>query len=179
MAVRGTLLLPQFLLPVRPAGAVLEQHALRMVGDRIDALLPAEDALVRFPEDLQVALPRHVLMPGMINLHTHSPMTLLRGVADDLPLAQWLQDHIWPAEQRLVSAQFVADGTRLAMLEMLLSGTTCFNEQYFFPEVIAREARAFGMRASVGVPIINVATPWADGLQACLARAEARIATMR
>ncbi len=178
MAVRGTLLLPQFLLPVRPAGTVLERHALRMVGERIDALLPAEDALVRFPEDLQVALPRHVLMPGMINLHTHSPMTLLRGVADDLPLEQWLRDHIWPAEQRLVTAQFVADGTRLAMLEMLLSGTTCFNEQYFFPEVIAREARAFGMRASVGVPIINVATPWADGLRACLARAEALMETV-
>ena len=77
--------------------------------------------------------PDHVLIPGLINAHTHSPMTLLRGLADDLPLMTWLNQHIWPAEQRWVNPEFVRAGTRLAALGMLKSGTTCFNDMYFLP----------------------------------------------
>ena len=76
----------------------------------------------------------HVLIPGLVNLHTHAAMTLLRGLADDLPLMEWLQNHIWPAEAKHVSAQFVHDGCLLACAEMLRGGTTCFNDMYFLSE---------------------------------------------
>lgn len=168
---RGQLLLPRYLLPVRPAGSVLENHALRLVDGRIEAMLPADEALLRYPDDTQVLLDRHLLLPGLINMHTHSPMALLRGYADDMALQEWLQQHIWPAEQRWLSPEFVRDGTRLAMLEMLRGGVTCFNEMYFFPEEIAAVAEQAGMRACLTVPVIDVPTPWAGGLDDCLARA--------
>jgi 5-methylthioadenosine/S-adenosylhomocysteine deaminase len=168
----GQLLFPRYLLPVRPAGCLLEDYALRIVGQAIEAILPAGEARERFPDDTEVVLDRHVLLPGLINMHTHSPMSLLRGYADDLALQEWLQQHIWPAEQRWVSPEFVRDGTRLAALEMLRGGVTCFNEMYFFPEEIAAVAGEAGMRACLGVPIIDVPTPWANGLADCLARAK-------
>jgi 5-methylthioadenosine/S-adenosylhomocysteine deaminase len=79
-----------------------------------------------------------VLIPGLVNLHTHAAMSLLRGLADDLPLMQWLQEHVWPAEAQHASAQFVHDGTLLACAEMLRGGITCFNDMYFFPESCCR-----------------------------------------
>jgi 5-methylthioadenosine/S-adenosylhomocysteine deaminase len=153
---------------VRPQQTILEHHAVRLRGDRIDAVLPREEALEAYPDDRRVSLDRHVLLPGLVNMHTHSPMTLLRGFADDLPLEDWLRQHIWPAEGRFVSREFVRDGVRLAMAEMLRCGTTCFNEMYFFPEEIAETARRAGMRATVGVPVIDVPTPWANGIDECL-----------
>lgn len=173
MSDKGTLLLARTVLPVRPARTLLEDHAVRVVEGRIDAVLPRETALERFPDDDTVELPRHVLMPGLINMHTHSPMSLLRGYADDLALDAWLREHIWPAEQRWVSPDFVRDGTALAMVEMLRGGQTCFNEMYFFPEVIADLVDSTGMRALIGAPIINVRTPWASGIDACLRYADA------
>ena len=164
------LLLPRYLLPIRPAGQLLEQQAVRIAGSRIEAVLPREQAFEAFPNDRRVELPRHVLMPGLINMHTHSPMTLLRGYADDMALDEWLRGHIWPAEQRWVSPEFVRDGTQLAMVEMLRGGVTCFNEQYFFPADIARVAHEAGMRAMIAVPVIDVPTPWASGLNECLVR---------
>ncbi len=173
MSGKGTLLLARTVLPVRPARTLLEDHAVRVVQGRIDAVLPREAALERFPDDETVDLPRHVLMPGLINMHTHSPMSLLRGYADDLALDAWLQEHIWPAEQRWVSPDFVRDGTALALVEMLRGGQTCFNEMYFFPEVIAELVENTGMRALIGAPIINVRTPWASGIEECLRYADA------
>ncbi|KAA9131874.1 TRZ/ATZ family hydrolase [Marinihelvus fidelis] len=166
------LLLPRYLLPVRPARELQVGMAVRVVDGNIDAVLPRAEALARFPEDRRVELDRHVLMPGLVNMHTHSPMALLRGYADDLALDTWLQDHIWPAEGRWVSEAFVRDGTRLAMAEMIRGGTTCFNEMYFFPREIARVAAEAGVRAVIGNPVIDVPTPWASGIDQCLALAE-------
>lgn len=171
MSSVGTLLLPRYLLPIRPARSLLEHPAVRVLDGRIDAILPAAEAAERFPDDERVALDRHVLLPGFINAHTHSPMTLLRGYADDLPLDRWLREHIWPAEQRWVSPEFVRDGTRLALLEMLRGGVTCFNEMYFFPEEIAETVDDAGFRAVIGAPVIDVPTPWASGIEECLVRA--------
>ncbi len=171
MAEAGTLLLPRYVLPVRPARSLLEGHAVRLLDDRIDAILPAAAAQERFPEDERVSLERHVLLPGFVNAHTHSPMTLLRGYADDLPLDAWLRDHIWPAEQRWVSPEFVRQGTELALAEMIRGGVTTFNEMYFFPEVIAETVDAAGLRATIGAPVIDVPTPWANGIEACLDKA--------
>jgi 5-methylthioadenosine/S-adenosylhomocysteine deaminase len=167
----GTLLLPRYLLPIRPAATVLEDHAVRLLSGRIVDVLPVSEAQRRYPDDESVSLPRHVLLPGLINMHTHSPMTLLRGYADDLTLNDWLRKRIWPAEQRWVSREFVRDGAALAITEMLLGGTTCFNEMYFFPEVIADLVNETGMRAQIGVPVIDVETPWAAGIEVCLDKA--------
>ena len=172
----GALLLARYVLPVRPAHTLLDEHAVRVVDGRIDALLPAAEAVRRYPDDERIDLPEHVLMPGLINAHTHSPMTLLRGYADDLALEPWLREHIWPAEQRWVSPEFVRDGTRLALAEMLRGGVTCFNEMYFFPDVMAETVERAGLRAVIGVPIIDVPTPWARGIDDCLDKARALVA---
>ncbi len=149
------------MIPVRPAGLVLEGHGVVVSGGRIEALLPEKAARAQWPSANVVELFEHVLMPGLINMHTHSPMTLLRGCADDLELHAWLNDYIWPAEKRHVSAQFVADGTRLAIAEMIRGGTTCFNDNYFHPDETARVAKEVGMRAVVGLPLLDQPSSWA------------------
>lgn len=172
MNAQGTLLRAEHVLPVRPEKTWLRQYAVRIVNDLIDDILPDAQALETYPEDQQVLLDRHILLPGLINAHTHSPMSLFRGYADDLPLDQWLREHIWPAEQRWLSSDFVKDGTRLALAEMIRAGTTCMNEMYFFPEAIAEEVDTAGFRAMLGAPIIDVPTPWAAGIDEGLAKAQ-------
>jgi len=159
-----TLIHAGHVVPVRPRGSVLEAHTVAVRGDRIAGLLPRAEAVARWPDAEQVELPGHVLLPGLVNAHTHAPMTLLRGFADDMELTAWLQGHIWPAERRHVGPDFVRDGTRLAVAEMLHSGTTCFNDMYFFPDATIDVCREAGMRASVGITIIEFASAWATGV---------------
>lgn len=166
----STLILARYIIPVRPQGQVLENHGVIISEGRIGAILPASEAGARFPEAEQVRLPRHVLLPGLINAHNHSPMTLLRGFADDLELHTWLNDYIWPTEARFVDPQFVMDGTRLAIAEMIRGGTTCFIDQYFYPGDIAKVVSETGMRASIGLPVLEQATPWAANLEEYLSR---------
>jgi 5-methylthioadenosine/S-adenosylhomocysteine deaminase len=157
-----TLIKARWVAPVAPAGGVLEHHAVAISQGRIIALLPIEAALARFDPAEVLERPDHLLIPGLVNAHTHAAMALLRGLADDLPLMTWLQEHIWPAEQRWMSAEFVEHGSELAMAEMLLGGTTTFNDMYFFPEVVARSAARIGMRACVGMILIRFPTVWAS-----------------
>lgn len=131
-------------------------------GDRIVDLLPSGLARIRYPSVPAVHLDHHALLPGLINMHTHTPMTLLRGYADDLELGTWLNDHIWPLERKFVTPQFVADGSKLAIAEMLRGGTTCFSDMYFFPEVTADIASQAGIRACIGLPVFEMATAWAS-----------------
>ncbi len=154
-------LIPDWIVPVHPRGEVLTDHVLVLHGRRISALLPREQLDQTYPDIETVRLPGQVLLPGLINAHAHSAMSLLRGLADDLPLMRWLEDHIWPAEQACVSADYVRAGTELAVAEMLLGGTTCFNDNYFFPDVAAATATRAGMRAMIGLPLISVPTAWA------------------
>ncbi|MCW8906159.1 MAG: TRZ/ATZ family hydrolase [Sedimenticola sp.] len=158
-----TLIYPRWIIPVVPEQQVLEQHALAIQGGTILEILPAEEARTRFHPKTTHELPRHALIPGLINAHTHASMSLMRGLADDLPLMSWLQDHIWPAEGRWISEEFIADGTRLAIAEMLRGGTTCFNDMYFFPDVTGMTAAAAGMRAVVGLIAIDFPSAWAAG----------------
>ena len=158
---RPTVLHARYLLPVRPAHAVLEHHSVVIRDTRIVDVLSTTAAKSRYRDADQVNLQDHVLLPGLINMHTHSPMTLLRGYADDLPFQQWLNEFIWPLERKFVSEEFVADGTRLAMAEMIRAGTTCFNENYFFPDIMAAAVAKAGMRACIGMPIIELPTAWA------------------
>ena len=144
------------------SNAVLKNHAVAIDKGHIKAILPASEARPRYsPRTLHV-LPDHILIPGLINLHTHAAMTLMRGMADDLPLMEWLQKHIWPTESAHLSPQFVYDGTRLACAEMLKGGITCFNDMYFFPDAAARAASELGMRAMLGITTLEFPTPFAS-----------------
>lgn len=107
-------------------------------------------------------LDEHLLLPGFINAHGHAAMSLFRGMADDQPLMTWLQDHIWPAEARWVDHEFVRDGTRLAIAEMLLSGTTTYADMYFYPEASAEAALEAGIDAVIFTPIIDFPTNFAQ-----------------
>ena len=150
-----------FVVPVVPHGVVLEHHAVAVTGGRIVAVLPVPEARSRFAPRETVSRPDAALIPGLVNAHTHNPMTLLRGVADDLPLKVWLQQHIWPIEAAVIGPDFVADGITLAIAEMLRGGTTCVNENYFFPDVQAATYKRHGVRARVGLPVIDFPTAWA------------------
>jgi len=156
------LLHPQWIVPVDAAESILTNHSLAVAGGRIRALSPTPEARTDIQAAQELELPGHVLIPGLINAHTHSPMVLLRGLADDLPLMTWLNEHIWPAEQRWVDPEFIRAGTRLAALEMLKSGTICFNDMYFFAEVTAKAAADAGMRAVVGMILVDFSTRFAD-----------------
>lgn len=169
----------RYIVPVRPVRTILEHHSVIIDGDTIAAVLATDQAARRFPEAQLIDLPHHVLLPGLINMHTHSPMTLLRGFADDLPLQVWLNDHIWPAERQFVSPEFVADGTRLAIAEMFRAGTTCFNDNYFFPDVMADVVEQAGMRASIGLPVIELSTAWAGHVDEYLEKAVSLLQTSR
>ena len=152
---------PRWIIPIEPTGVTLEGHALAVDKGRIAALLPREQATARFMPRQRLDLPGHVLLPGLVNLHTHAAMTLLRGFADDMPLMRWLSERIWPAEGRCVSPAFVRDGTLLACWEMLRGGITCFNDMYFFPEAAAEAALEAGIRAALGITVIEFATAYA------------------
>ena len=157
-----TLVRARWVVPVEPAGAVLEHHAVALSDGRIEALLPAAEARARFPAHREVALPSHVLIPGLVNAHTHAAMSLMRGLADDLPLMRWLQEHIWPAEQKHVSREFVRDGALLACAEMLRGGITCFNDMYFFPEAAIEAALETGIRSAHGIIVIEFPSAYAS-----------------
>ena len=160
----------RWVIPVEPDDRTLDHHAVAFSDGRILDILPSEEALRRYRPRHEHRLDRHALLPGLINAHTHSPMALFRGIADDLPLMRWLNDYIWPAERTWVSEEFVADGTRLAVVEMLRGGITCFNDMYFFPEVTARVAAQAGMRAVIGLICLDFPSAWGDGADTYIAK---------
>ncbi len=151
-----------FVVPVEPHAVVLEDHAVAVHQGVVVAVLPIAEARLRFAPVETVSRPQSAVLPGLINAHTHNPMTLLRGIADDLPLKVWLQEHIWPIEGAVMGPAFVADGITLALAEMLRGGTTCVNENYFFPDVQAAVYKQHGFRARVGLPVIDFPTAWAS-----------------
>lgn len=165
-----TLIEARWIVPVEPDNTVLENHALAIDRGEIVALLPVEEARRLYRAIEVTTLPQHVLLPGLVNLHTHAAMSLLRGYADDLPLMSWLQEHIWPAEAQHVSAQFVRDGTLLAAAEMLRGGTTCFADMYFFPEAAAEAVLQAGMRAVVGLVAFEFPTAYGSDADDYLAK---------
>lgn len=165
-----TLINARWVVPVEPAGVVLEHHSIAIRDGAIESVEPTEPALQKYAGYARVDLPDHVLIPGLVNLHTHAAMTLLRGHGDDLPLMRWLQEHIWPAEARHVSPQFVLDGTLLACAEMLRGGVTCFNDMYFFPEAAIEAALETGMRGAFGMIVIDFPTAYASDADDYLAK---------
>jgi 5-methylthioadenosine/S-adenosylhomocysteine deaminase len=162
MRTIDTLIHARWIVPVEPAATVLADHSLAVDDGRILDLLPTREALQRFAPRESVELPHHALVPGFVNAHTHASMTLFRGLADDLPLMDWLNHHIWPAEAKWVGPEFVRDGTLLAAAEMLKSGTTCFSDMYFFPEDTAHAVIDAGMRAVVGLILVDFPSGYAQ-----------------
>jgi 5-methylthioadenosine/S-adenosylhomocysteine deaminase len=156
-----------WIVPVEPAG-VLTGHAIIVDGGRIAALVPAAEAAATYAPRETQTLGSHVLIPGLVNAHTHTAMTLMRGIADDVPLKPWLEQHIWPCEGRFVSSEFVFDGTLLGAAEMLRGGITCCNDMYFYPEAAARAYEIAGMRALLGMPVLDFPTPYAADADAYL-----------
>jgi len=164
------LIRPEWIIPVEPAGVTLSGHALAVRDGRILALLPDEEAMQRFRPQQTLDLQGQVLLPGLVNLHTHAAMSLLRGYADDLPLMRWLGERVWPAEARHAGPDFVRDGTLLACAEMVRGGITTFNDMYFFPDAAAEAARRIGMRAVLGIVVIEFPTRYAADADDYLAK---------
>lgn len=149
------------------AGTRINNGAVAVQGDRIVAVGPAEQ-FAAWHIDRRIDARGGLVLPGLVNTHTHAAMTLLRGIADDLPLMSWLNEHIFPAEARLDQAMVQA-GTTLACAEMILSGTTCFCDMYLFEESVAQAAQRAGMRAVVGEGLFDFPSPNYGGVEAGLA----------
>lgn len=151
----------RWIIPVEPDDTTLEHHAIAVERGKIVAILPLADARARFTAAKTVNLPEHILIPGLVNLHCHAAMTLMRGLADDLPLMRWLQEAIWPTEARHVSHAFVRDGSLLAGAEMLRGGITTCNDMYFFPEATAEAFDRLGLRAVLGITLLEFPSQYA------------------
>lgn len=152
----------RWLCPIIPSNTLLAHHAVVIQSENIIDICPIAEAAEKYSADEVAQLDEHILIPGLINLHAHAAMTLMRGLADGLPLMPWLQDHIWPAEKKFVSQEFVHDGTLLAAAEMLSGGITTFNDMYFFPESVAEASIKMGLRANLGLVVLEFPTQYAS-----------------
>lgn len=164
------ILSPRILLPIAPDNVVREDVSVALRGTDIVALGRREELLARHPQAQHLPLPDHVLMPGLVNAHSHLAMTLLRGLGEGQPLKAWLEDTIWPLEARWVSPAFVRDGTRLAVAEMLACGTTAAADMYYFPDEVAAICQAAGFRLQVAFPIVELRNAYASGADECFAK---------
>lgn len=152
----------RWIITVNTDNTVLEEHSLVINNGIIVDILPTTQAQEQYQATAHHTLNEHALIPGLINSHTHAAMNLFRGLADDLPLMEWLQSYIWPAEQAHTNQNFVRTGSKLAIAEMLRSGTTCFNDMYFFADETAKIANEMGIRACLGLIVIDFPTVWAN-----------------
>ena len=160
---RLEIITPSWIAPVAPGPRVLTDHSLVIDGEQIVAVCPTGQARADYPGAAETVLAGHLLTPGFVNVHGHAAMTLLRGIADDREMMDWLTNWIWPIEGELVTEELVYDGTRLAALEMILSGTTCAADTYFFPEAAARAFTDMNFRAQVCMPVLQFGNAWASG----------------
>ena len=150
----------KWIIPIVPENQTLTDCAIAIDNGKIIGLLPQAEAARRFSAGKVQDLDHHIVMPGLVNSHGHAAMSLLRGYADDMPLRSWLENHIWPAEAKFLSEEFVRDGTRLSIAEMIRSGTTCFADMYFFDEAIATEVRNSGVRSQISFTVLDFPTPY-------------------
>ncbi|RPI61251.1 MAG: TRZ/ATZ family hydrolase [Lysobacterales bacterium] len=161
MQTIDALICPRWTVRVEPTVIAEEGLALAIDAGRIVDLLTVREADRRYTARVRHDRSSHVLLPGLVNAHTHAAMTLFRGLADDLPLEGWLRERIWPAETRWIGPDFIADGTRLAIAEMLRGGITCFSDMYYYPDVTGTVAAEAGMRAVLGMIALDFPTAWA------------------
>ena len=159
---------PRYLLPIAPRNTVLEGASVAVEEGRIAAVGTRAEIDARFPDAEVLTLDSHALLPGLVNAHGHLAMALLRGVSESQPLEAWLREIIWPLEARWVDAEFVRDGTSLALAEMIASGTTCASDMYWFPEAAAEVASAAGFRLHVAFPVIEFENAWSRSTDECI-----------
>ena len=171
MKTIDSLLHARWVIPVNPLGTVLENHTIAVHQGKILDILPTESAKNTYTSEQTHTLDEHALIPGLINTHMHAAMNLLKGYADDLALMDWLQNHIWPAEANWVSPEFVYQGTQLAIAESLRSGVTTLNDMYFFPDEAAKACDEAGIRATIGLIVIDFPTVWAANADEYLEKA--------
>lgn len=154
---------PQWIIPIDQSADYLTDHFIHLKDDKIHAVAAIKELNKPELQNLKTLdLPGHAVLPGFVNAHGHAAMSLFRGMADDMPLMNWLNDHIWPAESKWVNEDFVRDGSKLAIAEMLRSGTTCFADMYFFPQVVADVAHEFHTRCRLNTPVLDFPTVWAQ-----------------
>jgi len=163
----------RWIIPVELESVTYENHSLVVNDGKIIEILASNKATQKYQATTLEDLSEHVIMPGLINSHTHASMSLMRGIADDLPLMDWLENHIWPLEQKWVGESYVRDGSDLAIAEMIRGGTTCFNDMYFFPEITAQQVVKHGMRASIGLILIDFPSAWAENSDAYIEKGQA------
>lgn len=161
----------RWVLPIIPKNTVLEHHAIAIDNDRIVDILPSKEVSTKYTSDNIHEQKSHVLMPGLINTHAHTPMNIFKGLADDLELMNWLENHIWPSEQKILASDSVYHGSMLAIAEMIRGGTTCFNDHYFFPNETAAAAIQTGIRACIGLWVGSVPTGWAQNAEEYMEKA--------
>ena len=159
-----TLIHGKHIIPMDNGARTLTDFSIAVQDGRIIDIVPDARAAGSYTSDASYRYDHHIILPGLINTHTHAGMSLFRGLAHDLPLMEWLNGHIWPAEQKWMNEEFVRLGTQLAMAEMIRGGITCFNDMYFFPEIAAREAARTGMRAHLGMILFDFSTPYAGSV---------------
>ncbi|MCW8878089.1 MAG: TRZ/ATZ family hydrolase [Kangiellaceae bacterium] len=157
-----------WLIPMTEEDLWLDDFGIAIKGKKIVDLVAKDKVAEKYPEVKHLHLEGQVLMPGFINSHCHAAMNLLRGLSDDLPLMEWLEKAIWPVEAKFVDDNFVYQGTQHAIAEMLLSGTTCFQDMYFMPNQAAKAVQDSGIRASIGMVIVEFQTAWAQNAQDCI-----------
>jgi 5-methylthioadenosine/S-adenosylhomocysteine deaminase len=162
------ILSPTWLLTLESGVQALTERSVAVQDGKILAIDSHERIHQRYEARETVSLSGHVLLPGFVNAHTHLPMNLLRGLADDLPLMRWLEDYIWPKERKWVSQEFVRDGALLAIAELIRGGVTCFNDMYFYGKELATVAHQVGIRGRVAESILDVEMPWSKNGDACL-----------
>lgn len=167
-----TVIYPRWVIPIEPENVVYENYAIAIDQGKILNVLPKEQAIENYDPKEKIYLKNHVLLPGFINTHTHTPMSLFKGFADDLALMNWLNNYIWPAEKKWLGDEFCYDGAMLAILEMLRGGTTCFNDNYFFMESIGRAAEDSYIRAALGITVLDFPTAYSNNAEETLAKAE-------
>ncbi|MCZ6856041.1 MAG: TRZ/ATZ family hydrolase [Gammaproteobacteria bacterium] len=154
-----------WVLPIAPQNIPLREASIAIGTETILAIGSHDEIEAAYVAQSTVELPDHIVLPGLVNAHGHAAMSLFRGLTENLPLQAWLTDAIWPLESRLVTPEFVREGTRLALAEMIKAGITCFSDMYFFPEVVAEEARLAGLRTQITFPVIEFANAWSTGAE--------------
>ena len=170
-----TVIEARWVIPVVPKNTVLENTSVVVSKGRIADILPTDEARVRYQGAETVTLPKSIVMPGLVNLHSHAAMNIIRGMGADLSLMDWLTTKIWPAEGKLMSADYVREGSMLAGREMALAGITCTSDQYFFPEAAAEGLRNSGLRCAVSGFVIGFPSAWAADDAEYLRKSEALI----
>ncbi len=156
-----------WVLPIGPVNEPRSDYSVCIQHERICAIGPTSEIHASFTAPAHHVFGDGIVVPGLINAHTHAAMTLLRGASEDVPLESWLRNYIWPLEKQLVGPDFVTAGVELAIVEMLGHGITTFTDMYFFPEITARIARLANIRTVTAFPIFDTPTAWSRNVDEC------------